>query len=352
MKIIHIESGLGNQMLSYCEYLAMKLANPNDDVYIETIIYDIPECNEVICQWSGYELERIFGIKAPNIKTLFSESEWKNIIKEIHDTYFWKKNWNYPVYITSVLNSHGLDLKNIRGDFEKISADMMCGLKEKSAIEKIKHKVKHNDFVIKLMYILNSFRKIPEIKDNSDFLFPSSNDNLYTGQWLFFKLKGYGIEKIEKEIRTTFNFPPLTDKKNIQTLEYIKSNNSVAIHARRGDMMGTNYSIYINGYFKRAVNYIKKHTIKPIFFIFCDPDSIQWAKDNYKILGLDFNRDEIHFIDWNKSEYSYIDLQLMSACKHQIITHSSFGWWAAWLNTNPNKITCSPSYRFNTTHHF
>ena len=24
MKVIHIESGLGNQMLSYCEYLAMK----------------------------------------------------------------------------------------------------------------------------------------------------------------------------------------------------------------------------------------------------------------------------------------------------------------------------------------
>ena len=66
MKVIHIESGLGNQMLSYCEYLALKKVNPDDDFYLETIIYDIPECNDVICQWNGYELERIFGIKEPS----------------------------------------------------------------------------------------------------------------------------------------------------------------------------------------------------------------------------------------------------------------------------------------------
>ena len=35
MKVLHIESGLGNQMLGYCEYLAIKKANPDDDCYIE-----------------------------------------------------------------------------------------------------------------------------------------------------------------------------------------------------------------------------------------------------------------------------------------------------------------------------
>ena len=43
MKIVHIESGLGNQMLSFCEYIALKMMNPEDDVYVETVIYDIPE---------------------------------------------------------------------------------------------------------------------------------------------------------------------------------------------------------------------------------------------------------------------------------------------------------------------
>ena len=41
MKIVHIESGLGNQMLSYCEFLALKKSNPKDDIFIETSIYMI-----------------------------------------------------------------------------------------------------------------------------------------------------------------------------------------------------------------------------------------------------------------------------------------------------------------------
>ena len=54
MIIIHIESGLGNQMLSYCEYLSLKYANPNQEFFAETIVFEIPECNQVIFQWNGY----------------------------------------------------------------------------------------------------------------------------------------------------------------------------------------------------------------------------------------------------------------------------------------------------------
>ena len=118
MKIVHIESGLGNQMLSYCEYLALKSLHPDEDIYIETMIYDIPECNEVIKQWNGYELKRIFGIDAPNIKERLSEEQWRQIMNEVHASEFWDKNWNYPVYITYALHNAGLDIRNIRGDFE------------------------------------------------------------------------------------------------------------------------------------------------------------------------------------------------------------------------------------------
>ena len=115
MIIIHIESGLGNQMLSYCEYLSLKYANPNQEFFAETIVFEIPECNEVICQWNGYELEKIFGIKEPkNIKSLFSDDEWTQIISEIRATKFWIHNWNYPVVFTEVLNRHGLQLDYYR----------------------------------------------------------------------------------------------------------------------------------------------------------------------------------------------------------------------------------------------
>lgn len=352
MIVVHFESGLGNQMLDFVDYLVFKKMYPDEKIYMENIVYDIEECNKVICQWNGYELEKVFGIDIPNIKELFDHEEWKQILREIRETKFWEEEWNYGPRIVEVLNRHGMQLHNIAGDMmpHENNSKMMSRVTKK--FNSLAEKSFFFQTVKRLLYkvLKNKFIK----KYCGDKLYIKKYDNIYGGHYLNYMHKNSEVDFIDEDVEKVFCFENFkeNDYKNIEMLEYIKNHNVVAIHARRGDMLSTNGFCYRFGYFKRAIKYIKKREKEPIFVFFCDPASVEWCKKNYSLFSLDENKDIIKFVDWNDGKDSYKDMQLMSHCNHNVITTSSFGWWGAWLNRNPRKITCTPYLWINSTNYF
>ncbi|WP_304067731.1 alpha-1,2-fucosyltransferase [Pedobacter glucosidilyticus] len=162
-------------------------------------------------------------------------------------------------------------------------------------------------------------------------IFKDVKKKYYWGYWqnpLYFS-------DVEDELRKDFTFRKSLDTTNEKRLIQMRTHESIAVHIRRGDYIGHELlgNICNLNYYQQAINYIKEHVQQPIFYFFSD--DIEWCKSNFKNI-------EAVFIDGNTGVNNYIDMQLMSNCKHQIIANSSFSWWSAWLNTNPNKMVIGP----------
>lgn len=122
--------------------------------------------------------------------------------------------------------------------------------------------------------------------------------------------------------------------------ESILNSNSISIHFRREDYIknpatNLNHGVCPEDYYYKAINRLNLEIPNPKYFLFSDEPG--WLENNLKI-------DQEYIIV--KDNKGYIDMHLMSLCKHNIIANSSFSWWGAWLNNNPDKIVIAPAKWF------
>ena len=133
---------------------------------------------------------------------------------------------------------------------------------------------------------------------------------------------------------------------NKKHLHKILNSNSISIHVRRGDYLTNIAAFNVHGvcsssYYIHAISHLKSLMKNLKFFVFSD--DVVYSRLIFKGLS------NITYIENNIAEHSYLDMFLMSACKHNIIANSTFSWWAAWLNKNQNKVVIAPRKWFKSS---
>lgn len=114
----------------------------------------------------------------------------------------------------------------------------------------------------------------------------------------------------------------------------IKPIDAVSIHVRRTDYIGNPNTPVVNMfYLTEAWWHVFNRSRTGIRRTIVFSDDIEWCKQNVRWDGIEYCEE--------KDEFKA--LSLMASCKHNIIANSTFSWWSAWLNPNPDKIIVSPS---------
>lgn len=121
----------------------------------------------------------------------------------------------------------------------------------------------------------------------------------------------------------------------------------VALHIRRGDYLKAEHfhvNLWETDYYQKAVKMFPADK----FIVFCrdrqseeqDIADRAWCVENVApLLGERFEMAPTHSTEVD-------DLNLMASCKSLIMANSSFSWWAAYLNPNPQKIIVCPNRWF------
>jgi hypothetical protein len=171
---------------------------------------------------------------------------------------------------------------------------------------------------------------------------PSEGDNCIIGYFQSYKYFEDNYETICKMI-------------GIQNLknDYLVQENTISMHFRIGDYKKAQHyhPIMKYEYYRKSIAHIVSETtdsdgMHPAYTIlyFCENQDIDDVNIIVNQLKADyptivFTKASNKISDWGQ-------MLTMSNCQHNIIANSSFSWWGAYFNNNPNKIVCYPNIWF------
>jgi hypothetical protein len=161
------------------------------------------------------------------------------------------------------------------------------------------------------------------------------------GYWQSYKY----FEAERDLVLKAFTFQPPMDVPNTELIHRMRNTQSVSIHVRRGDYLKSKknqkiFQICNIDYYMAAIKHLRQYISNPEFFVFTDDQ--EWVREH--LLPA---MPALNLVAHNRGSMSHLDMQLMTECKCNVIANSSFSWWGAWLNSNPEKIVIAPKNWFS-----
>lgn len=288
LKIVLLNGGLGNQLYQYT-FLRFLEVNTGH----KCIVDDSAFWGKNV-EHNGLELEKIFKVKLNKLSEYFSSDVWEEMIKQAEK----------GVSIPQQLLDNGLNITMI--------AESNTYAFDGNVISIIPTRINEE--------ILN--------------IFANAKGNIY---YFGYFVNPIYVKLMRNLLLNELKFPVIRETMEADTInaryrELICLTNSVAVHIRRGDFLKCNRAISLEKY-ARAIQKMEEKEENYSYFIFSD--DMEYCRQHKKELGLLDIRGDYVFVEGNcNNQNNYIDMQLMSYCKHMIISNSSFGQWAYYLNEN------------------
>ena len=142
---------------------------------------------------------------------------------------------------------------------------------------------------------------------------------------------------VKDKVREAFTFKNLDLSETMEAyVEAMESRNSVSVHIRRGDYLQVDEvygGICTEEYYEKAMQKMREEMPDCHFFIFTN--DVPWVKEHMQ-------GEDITVVEGNDEDAGYIDMYLMTCCKHYILANSSFSWWGCYLNPSKGKKVIAP----------
>lgn len=160
------------------------------------------------------------------------------------------------------------------------------------------------------------------------------------------------FEKVEKQLLDMIQYPQ--QLKRIQDTHASVWENQpflVSMHFRHGDYkyVQAAHPVLPWEYYEKSLQWMMTHfcekedqqVLRLQVLYFCEKEDHKCIAEMVQRLSQAFPT--IPFVQANNDMEDWQQLLIMSSCDSHIIANSSFSWWGAYLNRNPEKQVCYPS---------